>query len=122
MKRVITVLILLLLLSAFITNPTTDHFEEYASSRIDAELQGLTGDGFFSWALGQTVRTCIRTVAYRRDYKLFSIYYVELPVINYELRYLGVFGNFYLLNGIREEDVPEEHPDKETEENDVMVL
>ena len=119
MKLITFVLILLILTGAFITNPTMDDFEYYIGSNIDAELQEVTGRGLLNWALDRVIRSGVSLVTYRRDYKLFSIFYVQLPVVNYELRYLGIFRNFYLLNGIRDEDIPVEYPDKE---NDVMEL
>jgi hypothetical protein len=85
------IIITLLVLAAYMTNPTQADFERFVTDQ--ARLEFGT-DGFFSWAAGRLSASLLRVVTYRQDFKLFSVYVIDVPGSTDDSRILGIFRVF----------------------------
>jgi len=98
MKKIFLILFVLVLLIAYITNPTVGDFEHFIERQMLPELER---EGFWEWFFRQITQFALMEVTYRHDYKLFSIYNIDLPYTE-DIKLLGLFGTFIPLTGQEE--------------------
>lgn len=92
--RTFSVLLIILLVASFITNPSYDDYKNWFSDEIATEIGSTT-------ELEKTIAGWFTDIASdasieRKDYKLFSIY--ETEVGDYQYKVIGVFNNFFNLS------------------------
>lgn len=89
---VFTVIILVLLLAAAVSNPSRSQFIDWSVEEIAAEAESDL-QRFFEGALS---RPMLELRTNERDYVFFSIFTVETS--DSENSYLGIFNNFFSLD------------------------
>lgn len=98
-KALLSPLLALILITnlAYITNPTADNFAEYARAQLRQEA-GITAETnkFAVWLFDKAARLGLDLVTDRKDYRLCSIYTLDLGQGG-EVQYLGIFGSFVRL-------------------------
>jgi hypothetical protein len=101
-KPLLWVIILIVLLGLYATNPTKTEFKEYAKEQIKQEVQnsGAATKSFMDSILlmisGYVAEKAVDTVVTRDNYYLFSIYSVKGKESKY--KFLGIFRSFIPVN------------------------
>lgn len=95
-KRQIIIAVVLIAMFAFITNPTQTDFERHLAQGARNQI-GLIGEGAFPQIVNMAIHFGVNNATTRSDYKLFSVYRMDIPEQENDQRYLGVFGNFVSL-------------------------
>jgi hypothetical protein len=102
MKGIMIVIVLVLVvgLIGFATNPSYDDYKEWYKSKATEDVQASTeiGKSVVSVVSGFVADASI----VREDYKVYSLYTSE-AVDNY--RVLGIFNNFFVLDDVKAKDV-----------------
>lgn len=99
--RKLFVLLVILLLGLYATNPTKLDFKEFAYETVKTDVKnaGITSSEFFNSLLaslsGNITETAVDILVKRKNYYIYSIYTVEGK--DCEHKYLGIFRNFYKL-------------------------
>lgn len=103
-KPLAWVLVLVLLIGLYATNPTKTEFKEYANEYIKNEVKsaGVTSDSFIDSLLGiisgYIAEKAVDIAVTRDNYYLFSIYKIEGAELNY--KFLGIFRKFIPIKDI----------------------
>lgn len=84
---------------AFMTNPTEEDFEYNINSNIKKQMN-VTNSGLMSWLTDKLTQASVKMVTRREDFKLFSIYHIDLPGTKNDQKYLGIYKTFIPLSGI----------------------
>lgn len=101
MRKSFFMLLVILLLSLYATNPTKPEFKEFAyeSVKTDVKNAGITSSDFINSLLGSLsgniTGTAVNMLVKRENYYIYSIYTLKGKDCQY--KYLGVFKNFYKL-------------------------
>jgi hypothetical protein len=101
-KVIIPIVILLIVLTLYATNPTKEDFKDYANNTIASEIQnaGVTAntfiDSLISIISGNIAEKAADIMYSRNNYYLFSIYQVQ--GIDFDYKYLGIFRLFMPIN------------------------
>ena len=99
MKRIMVLIILIIIcLGLYITNPTRDNFKVFVEENFRRELaddNGLTR--FVSGTIASMTGKLASTISTREDYYLFSIY--SLKIRDEEMKFIGVFNRFLPIQG-----------------------
>ncbi|HHV07866.1 MAG TPA: DUF4359 domain-containing protein [Firmicutes bacterium] len=100
MRKTTIVILLLLVLAvvAYTTNPTMDHFSDFAQKKIEQEVEAEY-TRLLAWIAGGLAKVSMKAFTSRRDYKLYSIYTVALPDQEPTV-VLGLFGRFIPMSPI----------------------
>ncbi len=99
--RKLFVLLVILLLGLYATNPTKLDFKEFAYETVKTDIKnaGITSSDFFNSLLGSLsgniTETAVDILVKRDNYYIYSIYKVKGT--NCEHKYLGIFNNFFKL-------------------------
>lgn len=97
-KAIFWILLLIILLALYATNPSKSDFKEYAGNVISSEIKekGVTSnnfiDGLIGTLLGKATETAVDVIFTQKNYYLFSIFEVEGTDFSY--KYLGIFRVF----------------------------
>jgi len=86
-----------LLLGAYVANPTEEDFKYHVFTGAKQEMKVSQGDVLSDLVLNFIIDKGSKYFVHRKDYKLFSLYYVDFPGQKGEIRYLGAFGKFMKL-------------------------
>lgn len=105
-RKIMFVMIALVLIVAFATNPTREQYINWVKERVIKE----TGQGILGIAVAKWGGTVIEGTTRGSNYVLFSVY--KTKIINDELVTLGVFHQFFSLGRTRMPEETEKHNNK----------
>lgn len=92
----VSILVLILAVGLYLTNPTKEDFVDHLTNEIENdESPGL--EKLLESLLSRPIAKLLAETTEVKDYQLFSVYYMELG--GNEKTYLGIFNDFYRLNG-----------------------
>jgi hypothetical protein len=83
-------IIIVLLVALFVTNPNKDEFVEYALKNVNEDGGSKLTEGIAN-AIGKPL---LNSVTEREDYFFFSIY--KLPDLEQSNKYLGIFKKVFI--------------------------
>ena len=87
----LAILIIVILIIAFATNPSISDFERFIKKQVENELNiSSNEESFITRLFDYIVGYGVQVLTYHQDFKFFSIFNVELPS-NESYQFLGVF-------------------------------
>lgn len=84
---------IILLVTALISNPTQADLDNKYSTEIRKEMN-MSWSGFMPWGNRNLSSLELDMTTQRRDFRLFSLYNIDLPGEERDRIFLGVFGTF----------------------------
>jgi|SRR6056297_2828929 len=92
---VISIIVLLVLIALYFTNPTKEDFVDHLTHEIE-NTEGSGLEQMFKSLFSRPAAKFLFNNAEVNDYQLFSIYRIQMG--DYQRTYLGILNGFYKIN------------------------